>query len=392
MNVKFINVFLLLNFSSCGGCKEITEQRIPRRHYNPNHANNITFINISDEEAKDLKFWENYNIDENIRIFPIEEEIKSNTWEENGNILIAITAFLSVAKNVEMLNDYKNFNPLNKLLLFIAHTINNGRNISKYEYLFCQEFKRLLKEIYPDEYEILLKNPIALEMKLQLLVINGINKKNPESRGKLCVYTSCAEEDKIKNRIRLFMFIPDSEDIIDSKDNWLWILTALDNQTEEKKFQKLLIDERQQYLQTQRKPDLSSLKNEIIKIMQNNIQLIESSEVKSDLLTNVSTSQIHNVEILENLICTGHFYGWFMNFFDAFSSNTSSKKIENSFIIPKDKKKRFFVLANYNTGRKYFGDIKLYNIGSLFPCVELYINLDKQSFSIQAGKSALLQS
>ena len=95
---------------------------------------------------------------------------------------------------------------------------------------------------------------------------------------------------------------------------------------------------------------------------------------------------------MENLICTGHFYGWFMNFFDAFSSNTSSKKIENSFIIPKDKKKRFFVLANYNTGIKYFGDTKLYNIGSLFPCVELYINLDKQRFSIQAGKSALLQS
>ena len=64
MKLKCINLFFLLHFSSCGGCQEPEAQRVPRRPYNPNHENIITFFNISDEEAKDIKFWGNYHIDD----------------------------------------------------------------------------------------------------------------------------------------------------------------------------------------------------------------------------------------------------------------------------------------------------------------------------------------
>ncbi len=394
MNVKIINLFLLLNLSSCGSCKEHEKQKVPRRPYNPNHDNCITFFHISDAEARDIKFWETYNIDEKINIFPIQHEIKSDTWEENGNILIAITAFLTVAKNVEMFNSYKNLTPLNKLLFFIAHTINQNRNISKYEYLFCQEFKKTLKAIYPDEYEILLKNPIALEMKLQLLIVNGIKEKNPESQGKVNAYVSC-EKDNIKTPVRKFMFIPDQKDIVDSKYNWFWMLIDIDDKIPKVKFQKLLIDERNKYLQTKQKPDLLSLKDEVVKIIahefQENIKTINSVNIKYSDLINSFASQISDVKILENIICCGRFYGWF-----NVSLMDMSKKLKNDFNeIQNDKKKRFLILTNY--AQKYkdykadsgcFGYQKIFSMGHY---IELYIDLDKQKFSISPGNSTLYQ-
>ena len=382
MKLKYINLFFLLNFSSCGGCQEPEEQRVPRRPYNPNHENIITFFNISDEEAKDIKFWENYHIDDNIRIFPIQDEIKSDHWDENGSILIAINAFLAAVKNVEMFNTYKNLNPLNKLLFFIAHNINDGCNISKYEYLFCQEFKKLLKETYPDEYEILLKNPIALELKLQLMIVEGIKDENPESKGKVRGY------EKLKDSpggalIRRFIFIPEKEDIVDSKYNW--ILRFSDDQGEIiQSFRDLLINERAKYLQTNQEPDLVFLKNESEKLIEKRIQeIVDENKNEIPIINNVLSKylrevyNIGDINILKEIIYTGCFYGWFC---------TSDELFNDYGDIPKNIKDRFQIRTNDGTYKKILGNKKLLKKQHY---IELYINIDKQKFSIRGDQSYL---
>lgn len=387
MKLKCINLFFLLHFSSCGGCQEPEAQRVPRRPYNPNHENIITFFNISDEEAKDIKFWGNYHIDDNIRIFPIQYEIKSDHWDENGSILIAINAFLAAVKNVEMFNSYKNLNPLNKLLFFIAHNINDGCNISKYEYLFCQEFKKFLKETYPDEYEVLLKNPVSLERKLQLMVVEGIKDKNPESHGRVRGYMKMKEYSN-KEPIRRFIFIPDKKDIVDSKYNW--ILRFIDDQGDIiQSFRDLLISERKKYLQTHQEPDLIFLKNESEKIFnkftEKLVQKIEYKNKNEDeilIINNVLSKylrKIYNVgdiNILKDIIYTGCFYGWFC---------VSDELFYDYGDIPQNIKDRFQILANDGAYKKIFGNAKL----SPNDYIGLYINIDKQKFSIQQALSYL---
>lgn len=399
MKLKFINLFFLLNFSSCGGCQEPEEQRVPRRPYNPNHKNIITFFNISDEEAKDIQFWENYHIDDNIRIFPIQEEIKSDHWDENGSILIAINAFLAAVKNVEMFNTYKNLNPLNKLLFFIAHNINDGCNISKYEYLFCQEFKKLLKETYPDEYEILLKNPIALELKLQLMIVEGIKDENPESKGKVRGY------EKLKDSpggalIRRFIFIPEKEDIVDSKYNW--ILEFIDDQGEiEQSFRDLLINERATYVRTKQEPDLVFLKNASETILNKLIEKRNQEIVDENKSIKSASIKVDDVNILKEIICSGCFYGWCTSmqilyqrlpkFFVNILQQQLPKSIKDELFndygdIPKNIKDRFQIRTNDGTYKKILGNKKLLKKQHYS---ELYINIDKQKFSIRGDQSYL---
>lgn len=396
MKLKFINLFFLLNFSSCGGCQEPEEQRVPRRPYNPNHENIITFFNISDEEAKDIQFWENYHIDDNIRIFPIQDEIKSDHWDENGSILIAINAFLAAVKNVEMFNTYKNLNPLNKLLFFIAHNINDGCNISKYEYLFCQEFKKLLKKTYPDEYEILLKNPIALELKLQLMVVEGIKDENPESKGKVRGYEKL-KDSQVRSLIRRFIFIPDKKDIVDSKYNWL--LRFIDDQGEmEQSFRDLLINEREKYLQTKQEPDLVFLKNEsekiLNKLIEKRIQEIvdDNKSINSVSINYLSKSfqkfyKVDDINILKEIICSGCFYGWFCTsmhiLYQQLPKYIKDELFNDYGDIPKNIKDRFQIRTNDGTYKKILGNKKLLKKQNY---IELYINIDKQKFSIQQAQ------
>ena len=215
------------------------------------------------------------------------------------------------------------------------------------------------------------------------MVVEGIKDKNPESNGRVRGYREMKEYSN-KEPIRRFIFIPDKKDIVDSKYNW--ILRFIDDQGEIiQSFRDLIISERKKYLQTHQEPDLIFLKNESEKIFNKFIaKLIQKIEYENEIpiINNVLSKylrKIYNVgdiNILKEIIYTGCFYGWFC---------VSDELFYDYGDIPQNIKDRFQILANDGAYKKIFGNAKL----SPNDYIGLYINIDKQKFSIQQAQSYL---
>ena len=215
-----------------------------------------------------------------------------------------------------------------------------------------------------------------------------------------------------KEPIRRFIFIPEKEDIVDSKYNW--ILGFIDDQGEiEQSFRDLLINEREKYLQTKQEPDLVFLKNEsekiLNKLIEKRIQEIvdENKSINSASINDLSQSfqefyKVGDINILKEIIYSGCFYGWFCTsmhilyqrlpkFFVNILQQQLPKYIKDELCngygeIPKNIKDKFQIRTNDGAYKKIFGNAKLLKKQNY---VELYINIDKQKFSIQGAQSDL---
>ncbi|MDR2456866.1 MAG: hypothetical protein LBD41_00045 [Clostridiales Family XIII bacterium] len=256
MKQKIFRLLLYLSLSSCSGC--VKEPKEEPQDFPP--IDLIEVLCISEKQAKDPNFWQQCTIGEEQTISHIRENIKSDFWREHETILISLTLFLCSKSNVKIFNTYRDQNTLGKLLFFIAQAINSKQNIDKYLHLFLREFIRRLKESHPDDYEIILQNPVKIEEELRGMIIDDVHEKNPDSVGKVRKYKSVLGHD-LSLHCRTINYIPplSAEMFLDPFTfSWIWILPK-----GEVNFQKYILSEREKFLQTQKEPSTEILYAEI---------------------------------------------------------------------------------------------------------------------------------
>ncbi len=257
------NLLLVAMLGGCSGCRE---KKVTHR-YNifPGDPSDLDFkiINITPEQAQDLSFWNDYQIDDDFIINPIKQDIISNLWgTEHNNILIALILLLSNRSYVSTINCLKNNSPLNKLLFFISNSTNWNQNISKFEPLFIKLFLKELQEDCPDDWEGVLKDPDLLKKALYQMIIKDIQKEtdilnNADSlikANKLTHHKMCAR----------LSIVPDTQSAECVNKDLIYLLHVLvKNETA----YELLVNARREFLAIGDVPDLTTLKDVIIQVL-----------------------------------------------------------------------------------------------------------------------------
>lgn len=296
MSKESLGCLFFLLLSSCNGCNDPKEaHNLSIYNLEPKKIDFIEIPNIDEKDAQNPYFWESHKIEDRQFISPIMKQIISDSWDKNGAIWIMLSGFLASKNNVAMLNLYKNHSPLNKILFYIAQTINLGQNITKYEEIFCKKFTERLKLLRPDDYETILKDPTLMELHFQSMVVDDINEKNPESINKIAKYSFTKETNR--DVIRKIYFISDNFSDYDYIDPYVF-LYILDN---ENTVGKKLFQERKNYLQN------NTISDSVIEeISETAISTIQMNNIDLDTNRKINKIKIYlNNELLKESIKKG---------------------------------------------------------------------------------------